>query len=222
MQHYSRIVILFVFTFTVCPVFAASKVHMLALGRPTNVRVLVGPNEDKPVELKVRSLYVDGKLKEFTFGSAHDVTERLFVVRRIVRVNDALSEDNAPRWTWQRSGWLIVDRISAHVSQANLAEFDPEYSASGWFRDYVAYCGVSDDGKKLFAIVAQLGRHKSIFKKSLGEVPALDSGDNLCGVPTWQRQPTRVTFITKAGEKFTYDVRARSVEVVTEDDDDGD
>lgn len=30
------------------------------------------------------------------------------------------------------------------------AEFDSTYSAASWYRDYVAYCGVSDDGRENF------------------------------------------------------------------------
>jgi hypothetical protein len=38
-----------------------------------------GRKKTKPSELKVRPLFVDGRLKEYTAGSQHDVTERLFV-----------------------------------------------------------------------------------------------------------------------------------------------
>src|ERR1035437_10387443 len=40
-------------------------------------------------ELKVRALIVDGAVKEWTTGDAHDVTDRSFVVRRVLRLNDA-------------------------------------------------------------------------------------------------------------------------------------
>ena len=40
--------------------------------------------------LKIRALLVDGVLKEWTTGDAHDVTDRSFVVRRVIRLNDAL------------------------------------------------------------------------------------------------------------------------------------
>ena len=41
--------------------------------------------------LKIRALVVDGVLKEWTTGDAHDVTDRSFVVRRVIRLNDALT-----------------------------------------------------------------------------------------------------------------------------------
>src|SRR5580700_6594642 len=46
--------------------------------------------------LKIRALLVDGVLKEWTTGDSHDVTDRSFVVRRVIRLNDALPTDNAP------------------------------------------------------------------------------------------------------------------------------
>ena len=61
-------------------------------------------------ELKVRPLMVDGKVKEWTTGEAHDVTDRSFAVRRAVRLNDALPADHGERWVWQRGPWLLVDR----------------------------------------------------------------------------------------------------------------
>ena len=63
--------------------------------------------------------------------------------------------------------WLPVDRLTGRVSQLNLPEFDPFYSTASWYRDYIAYCGVSEDGKKLYAVVAQVGRRKPILKKML-------------------------------------------------------
>jgi hypothetical protein len=56
-----------------------------------------------------------------------------------------------------------------HISAIALPEFDPYYSVASWYRDYAAYCGVSDDGKKIFAIVFQVGRRKPVLKKPLGD-----------------------------------------------------
>jgi hypothetical protein len=46
--------------------------------------------------LKIRALLVDGVLKEWTTGDMHDVTDRSFVVRRVIRLNDALPTDGQP------------------------------------------------------------------------------------------------------------------------------
>jgi hypothetical protein len=87
-------------------------------------------------DLKIRALYVDTRLKEFTTGPSHEVTDRLFVVRRVVRLNDTLADETAttPKWVWQRGGWLLVDRLTGHVTQLNLPEFDPFYSTPNWYR----------------------------------------------------------------------------------------
>jgi len=56
-------------------------------------------------------------------------------------------------------------RISGKVCALNLPDFDNHYSAASWYRDYAAYCRLSDDGKKAFAVVAQIGRRKPGLKK---------------------------------------------------------
>ena len=57
---------------------------------------------------------------------------------------------------------MRVDRISGRVSPINLPEFDAVYSAVNWYRDYAAYCGVSDDGKNVYAVVAQISRRRPV------------------------------------------------------------
>ncbi len=80
------------------------------------------PGEDA---LKIRALLVDGVLKEWTTGDMHDVTDRSFVVRRVIRLNDSLPSDaarkpapasKASHWVWQRGPWLLVDRATGHVT----------------------------------------------------------------------------------------------------------
>jgi hypothetical protein len=197
---------------------AVAKQHALSFGKW--VSVTWSAEAGKPLALKIRALYVDGQVKEFTFGQPHEVTERLYVVRRAFRVNDALPEDAAPRWEWQPGGWLLVDRVSGHVTQIVLPEFDPYYSAASWYRDYMAYCGVSDDGKKLLGVVSQLGRRKVILRKSLQEMHAVDDTAAAlaanCFTPAWQRGPARVTFQLKGAEKATYAIRGHAAEMVVE------
>ena len=185
-------------------------------------QVVRGACEGKPLELKVRALFVDTRLKEYTTGAPHDVTDRLFVVRRVFRLNDTLPAESAsaPRWVWERGGWLLVDRVTGRVAQIPLPEFDPFYSTGSWYRDYIAYCGVSDDGKKLFAVVAQLGRRKPILKKLLGEPDGDDLPDSECPAPAWQRQPTRVTFQPDDTQKITFSVRGHAVDIVNDTEED--
>jgi hypothetical protein len=147
------------------------KPHVVNFGKWIPIKWCVGSEESKCIDLKIRNLYVDGRMKEFTLGAPHEISERLFVVRRVFRLNDSLPSDTAspPRWQWQRGGWLLVDRVTGHVSAISLPEFDSYYSVASWYRDYAAYCGVSDDGKKLFAVVFQVGRRKPVLKKALGD-----------------------------------------------------
>jgi hypothetical protein len=178
---------------------AVTKPHVITFGKWISAK---WPNAtgQKLLDLKVRPLFVDTRLKEYTTGAPHELTDRLFVVRRAFRVNDALPTENtnasgnATRWQWQRGGWLLVDRLTGRVSQLNLPEFDPFYSTASWYRDYIAYCGVSEDGKKLYAVVAQVGRRKPILKKDAGEPAAADDPDSECPPPVWERTPMRVTF----------------------------
>ena len=149
---------------------AATKAHVIAFGKWQPVQCSAGYGADeKPISIKVRALIVDGRVKEYFVGSPHEVTERLFVVRRAFRLNDSLPADSAPKWQWQRGGWLLVDRVTGRISAINLPEFDGVYSAASWYRDYVAYCGVADDGKKTYAVVAQLSRRKPVFRKQVAE-----------------------------------------------------
>ena len=196
---------------------AVPKPHVITFGKWIAAK---WPNAtgQKLFDLKVRPLFVDTRLKEYTTGAPHELTDRLFVVRRAFRVNDALPAEIAttPRWQWQRGGWLLVDRLTGRVSQLNLPEFDPFYSTASWYRDYIAYCGVSEDGKKLYAVVAQVGRRKPILKRDAGEPAAADDPDSECPSPVWQRTPMRVTFQPGDKEKLVFNIRSRVVDVVND------
>jgi hypothetical protein len=234
---------------------AASKPHIITFGKWTTVPWSSGVTpgmspttgasvaDDKPLLLKVRPLLVDARIREFTLGPAHDITDRLFVVRRAFRVNDSLPQESGspPHWLWQRGGWLLVDRTTAHISPLNLPEFDVLYSDTSWYRDYAAYCGVSEDGKKIYAIVGQIGRRKPVLKKLLdGDSPSgkkndgktIDgrtvdadetkpySPDPACAMPAWQRAPIRVTFEHAGAANQTFAIRGHVVDLVTEEEDD--
>jgi hypothetical protein len=209
-------------TLLAAPTFAASKPHVIAFGKWTAVQWTAAINgDDKPLSMKVRSLVVDGRVKEYVTGPPHEITERLFVVRRMFRVNDSLPEDSNPRWQWQRGGWLLVDRLTGRISPVNLPEFDVIYSPAIWYRDYIAYCGVSDDGKKTYAIVAQLNRRKPILKKVLSSPIADDAPpDSACPAPVWQRSPIRVSFEPQGETKQTFAIRGHMADVISDEDDD--
>jgi len=176
---------------------------------------------DRPLTLKIRPLIIDARVREYVLGSPHEVTERLFVMRRVFRVNDSLPEDSAPRWQWQRGGWLLVDRLSGRISPVNLPDFDVVYSAATWYRDYVAYCGVSDDGNKRFAIVAELNRKKPVLKKPLSApLPDDAAPDSACSAPVWQRSPVRVSFEAPGSDKQTFAIRGHVADIVNDAEDD--
>ncbi len=219
--------------------FAAAKPHVIVFGKWTPVKLFLGTpsaaatenatenEEERSVEIKIRPLYVDGQLKEFTTGEPYDVTDRQFVVRRAYRLNDWLPEDvekaaalpagkrTSHRFQWQRGGWLLVDRTSGRISQLRLPDFDPFYSTASWYRDYVAYCGISDDGEKLYAVVAQLGHSKAIVRKQLRAASGSELPDSECPAPEWQRQPARVMFAPVGSDKITFSIRGHAGDVMT-------
>ena len=222
-------VVLFILLSQALALSAASKLHVITLGKWATVQGspdFVGGSESEKLTLKVRPLLVDARVKEFTLGATHEITDRLFVVRRAFRINDSLPQESTspPHWQWQRGGWLLVDRLTGHISPITLPEFDILYSAASWYRDYVAYCGVSDDGKKLYAVVAQVSRRKPVLKKLLdsagnGEIKNA-AADSACPVPTWQRNPSRVSFEIAGGPKQTFAIRGHSVDLITQEEED--
>jgi len=209
---------------------AATKSHIITFGKWTTVQCFPestsGAAGENPLTLKVRPILVDARVKEFTIGPTHDVTDRSFVVRRAFRVNDSLPEESTspPHWQWQRGGWLLVDRITGHISPINLPEFDVFHSAASWYRDYAAYCGVSDDGKKVYALVAQINHRKPILKKPIEGENIADKemkyapADTACPAPVWQRDPARVTFEPTGEARQTFAIRGHTVDLLNESD----
>lgn len=187
----------------------AARAHLITFGPWLKVHLFVGADADRVTEIKVRSLNIDSRSRDFVVGEPHDVTDRLFVVRRAYRMNDAITSQ--PEWKWQRDGWIMVDRSSGRVSKVNLPDFDPFYSVVSWFRDYSAYCGIAE-GQKLYAIVAQLGQRKPVLRTYIGVALAGDEPDSECAAPVWQKQPVRVTFVPKTGQKLNFAIHGRSGE----------
>ncbi|HLK33278.1 MAG TPA: hypothetical protein VKT29_09325 [Terriglobales bacterium] len=197
------------------PAFA--RQHRITWGKWLPVKWFIGPTDDKIQPMNVRVLYVDGHVKEFTTGQPRDITDQLFVVRRAYRLNDQLPQDanNVPHWKWQRGGWLLVDRSSGRVSQLKLPNFDPFYSVASWYRDYVAYCGISDDGEKVYAVVTQLGSKKAMVRQELGAASQSSVPDSECQAPVWQRNPIQVTFQPRGGKALTFNVHGGAADLAT-------
>jgi hypothetical protein len=183
--------------------------HTIFFGKWVAVKIFA-EGEAAPAEMKVRPLYVDGRLREYTLGEPHEVTDRVLVVRQAYRVNDALPGERGPRWQWQRGGWLMVERSGGRVRRLLLPDFDPARSEAVWYRDYAAYCGgAEEEPGKRYAVVAQLGRRKPLLRQELGAE---------CAAPTWQRDPARVTFPVAGGEPRTYQVRGQAVDPAPEEE----
>ena len=177
---------------------AAAKAHTVFFGSGKNVpySAVSDPAGALPDEneLCVRPLVVDDKLKEWTTGEAHDITDRSFVVRRALRLNDALPGDKAEHWIWQRGPWLMVDRTNGHILALKLPEYDPAVSNVIWFRDYAAYCGLSPGGKQLYAVVAQIAARKPLLSRKLSSWSPGENSGPACGKAEWQRDPCASPF----------------------------
>ena len=204
--------LLFVLAFSSAQLLAAPKVHTVTLGpsrRAPYVPTDATPEtkSDEASTLRVRALYVDDRQKEWTTGEIHDVTDRTFTVRRALRLNDALPTDSAPRWVWEPGPWLMVDRVSGHVTALHLPDFDSVVSNVVWFRDYAAYCGTLTTAKGgLVAVVAQLGARRAVVTRQIGPWPQPNHFIPVCQPAKWQRLPVRVTLQPTAAEPMTFDV----------------
>jgi hypothetical protein len=182
---------------------AARRVHYSKVGDPAGAAA----GEE---ELKIRALMVDGALKEWTTGDAHDVTDRSFVVRRVLRLNDSLPGDKPTagdkHWVWQRGPWLLVDRVTGHVVALKLPDYDPAVSQVSWFRDYAAYCGVTSSGKSLYAVVAQVAARKPVLAKKMSAFDPESHPDPACAPAEWQREPLRISFHPAGKDQASFDI----------------
>lgn len=212
---------------------APRKVHSVSLGALRKVPYSKAGDPAGALSgedsLKIRPLIVDTVVKEWTTGDAHDVTDRSFVVRRAIRLNDQLPGEKLTgpgaereHWIWQRGPWVLVDRTSGHVTALKLPDYDPGVSHVSWFRDYGAYCGVTASGKSVYAVVAQLAARKPVLSKKLEGFTA--EPDNqagpLCAEPAWQRDPLRVTFHLAGKDAVSFDIAPGSAVLVEDTADD--
>jgi hypothetical protein len=211
--------------------WAAHKAHTVALGAAKRVPYSTAGDPAGAAagenSLKIRALLVDGILKEWTTGEAHDVTDRSFVVRRAIRLNDALPGDKPgagdKHWVWQRGPWLLVDRVTGHVLALKLPDYDPGVSQVSWFRDYGAYCGLTASGKSLYAVVAQVAARKAVLAKKLAAFDPGSAPDKpaspACGPAEWQREPLRITFHPTGKDAASFDIVPGSAVLVEDSGD---
>jgi hypothetical protein len=205
-------------------VHVAPKTHTVVLGAAKRVTYSKAgdPAGALAVETsrKIRPLIVDGVVKDWTTGDPHDVTDRSFVVRRAIRLNDALPEDKAGRWVWQRGPWVLVDRVVGRVTALRLPDYDPGVSQVKWFRDYGAYCGITASGKSLYAVIAQVTSRKPVLARKISAFNATQPTAPVCEPPDWQREPLRITFHPAGKDAVSYDFVPGSAVLVEDSGDD--
>ena len=175
--------------------------HVLGWGSWTSITL------DSGERISVRPILIDGRVKDYSTGMPHQVTESLWVVRRAMRINNALPQDTSkhPQWTWQVGGWISVNSSTGRISQLNLPVFDPHSSKVSWFQDYAAYCGATEDGSVHYMVIFELGKRKPVLKKEL-------YGQS-CPAPTWEKDPSRVSFEPAGGTKVSFLVHDGSAEL---------
>jgi hypothetical protein len=204
------------------PLYAATKTHTVFLGTGKSVPYSVTGDPAGALatekQLHVRPLLVDDKLKEWTTGDSHSVTDRSFVVRRALRINDALPGDKTEHWVWQRGPWIMVDKVKGSVTALHLPDYDPSVSTIVWFRDYAAYCGLTASGKQLYAVVAQIAARKPVLAKKLIPWAPGENQAPACTSAIWQREPLRVTFQPSGATPVSYDLVGLSAVLVEDGD----
>jgi len=110
-----------------------------------------------------------------------------------------------------------VDRSTGRLTLLALPLMDTAAHDASWYGDYVAYCGVSEDRKKLYAIVAQLGRRKLLLRKYIGFASGLEN-IAACSAPRWERAPARVTFDLPGTDKLVFAVHTRILDTVEDNE----
>jgi hypothetical protein len=197
-----------------CAIPAAAKgtkIHNVSLGPARKVpytppQATPDTKSEDSSTLRIRALNVDGLQKEWTVGEVHDVTDRTFVIRRALRINDSLPAEPV-RWAWQPGPWLMVDRISGHITALHLPDYDPDISDVVWFRNYAAFCGIATTAKGgVVAVIAELGARKPVVQKVIAPWPQATPSWPVCVRAKWQRTPMRATLQLTNGQPITYDV----------------
>lgn len=139
----------------------------------------------------------------------------------MLRINDDLPGEKsaANHWVWQRGPWLLIDRVSGHVSALKLPDYDLGVSQVSWFRDYAAYCGLTSSGKNLYAVVAQLAVRKPVLAKKISAFEAEGRSEPVCSAVQWQRDPFRVTFNPSGKDAVSFEIVPGSAVLVEDSDD---
>ncbi len=173
---------------------------------------------------------MDGVLKEWTTGDAHDVTDRSFVVRRVIKLNDALPSDDqtppkpadphaAQPWVWQRGPWLLVDRVTGHIVALKLPDYDPGVSQVSWFRDYGGLLRRDGQRQEPLCRGGAGGGAQAGAGQEAGGLRRGEPSEPVCGPPEWQREPLRVTFHPTGKDAVSFDIVPGSAVLVEDSGD---
>ena len=159
-----------------------------------------GPEE---TTLKIRALLVDGRVSEWTTGDAHDVTDRSFVVRRALRINDSLPNDRpgeSPQPATTEPLGLAARPVAARGSRKRpchgpqAARLRSGQRARWLVSRLRGLLRSNRDGQEpLCSRGADWGAQARAGEEAL----AFDAENHpwpVCELPEWQREPLKVTF----------------------------
>lgn len=221
-MQFSRLAVVPLLALSSCAL-CAPRTHTVALGSTKRVPYVAADvtaenRSDEAGTLRIRALVVDGRVREWTTGDTHEITDRTFAVRRVLHINDTLSGEKKPRWVWQPGPWLLVDRTSGRVSALHLPNFDAAISDVVWYRDYAAYCGIKNTVRSggLTAEVWQISSRRPALEKVIGKWPQPERVRPVCAPAMWQREPMRITVQMTGGQPTTFDVVGTSTNLVEE------
>ena len=111
-----------------------------------------------------------GGIKEYVVGSAHEVTDRLFVVRRAFRINDALPEDpcRAGSGSVEDGCWWIALRGESLLQACRSLILIFRRPAGTGIMRHIA--GSETTERKPMRSLRNLSRRKPVLKKLLPKV----------------------------------------------------
>ncbi|MFP5249803.1 MAG: hypothetical protein ACLGP3_08250 [Acidobacteriota bacterium] len=200
---------------------ARRKPHGVALG---GFRTVPYSAEGDPAgalpgetQLSIRPLVVDGKVRDWTTGEAHYITQTTLVVRQAIRMNDSLPAEKKMHWVWQRGPWVLIDQSTGREKELKLPHFVSGISDAIWFRNYAAYCGLNSTGKELYAVVAELEVRRPLLAKKLETWKPEADAAPACAPAVWQRDPAKVTFAPAGSSPMIFDLTGTPVAVVRDD-----
>jgi hypothetical protein len=180
----------------------------------------------RTLDRKVCPLFVDTRLQEYTTGTPHERTDRLFLVQRAFLLNDALPAENAPL----KRAPIRTPRAGSGSAEAGCSSTNRPRDPSPSSTCPSSIPSIEDKlvsglrrllrgiGKPQEALRdSRLGRsRKPILRKDTGEPVGTDDPDSECPPAIWERTSMRVTFQPDDKQKLVFSIRSRTVDVVND------